>query len=83
MLKDRVEIYTQSAEDRRASLLKIGNQLSDALSLEYEAQFAFPLLETINALDLFLIFLDVIFDSVTFFLIILSLMLIYSLMVSV
>ena len=81
MLKDRIEIYSSTEKERKNRLLSLGRHITDALTVEYKASFSYPLITMLEQLDFFLIFLDVIFNSTLVFLLMLSIMLVYALMV--
>jgi hypothetical protein len=84
VFKDRSRLYIQSKQQR-------DNQARDQLTflatevfgLEYRAKYELTLLASVDGISSFIVLLDVIFMLVTFFLMLLSILLIYSLMMSV
>jgi len=83
-LKDRKQIYTRSTEERGMLIRDHIKQLAmDCFGLDYSAKYEAVLLDSVDQIGMAMILLDSIFMIVTFFLSVLSILLIYSLMMSV
>jgi hypothetical protein len=83
-LKNRKQIYTHSTEERGMLVRDYIKQLAtDCFGLDYRAKYEATLLDSVDQIGMAIILLDTIFMIVTFFLTLLSILLIYSLMMSV
>jgi len=84
VFKDRTQIYLKSTDERDKLMRNnIRFLASNVFGLSYKAKYDLPLLSAVDGMGSFLIILDVSFMIVTFFLSLLSVLLIYSLMMSV
>ena len=84
VLKDRTDFYLKGMQQRDKDSRQYMRQLAaNVFGLGYRAQYTAPLLAAVDSMDSFIILLDVAFLTVTFFLTLLSILLIYSLMMSV
>lgn len=84
MFKDRTEIYLKSTQERGVIVRGYIRQLAtECFGLDYRAKYEASLLDSVDQIGMAIILLNVIFMIVTFFLTLLSILLIYSLMMSV
>ncbi len=84
LLTDRIELYQQSLKQRdRVARDRLRDLAANVFGLGYRAKYTLPLLAAVDSVDSFIVLLDVMFMVVTFFLALLSVLLIYSLMMSV
>ncbi len=84
MFEDRDSLYLRSLNDRdKLSHDRIRHLAANVFGLNYRAKYELPLLSAVDAVNSFIVLLDVAFMVVTFFLSLLSILLIYSLMMSV
>ena len=84
MLKDRASLYLEKTQTRDTLFRGYVRQLAaDVFGLGYNVQYTLPLLAAVDGIASFIMLLDVAFMVVTFFLALLSILLIYSLMMSV
>ena len=83
ILKNKFEIYSQSDQNRQTTMAEITNKIMRKLGIDFPATLENTLLSAFKAISIVGIFLNNIFSSVIFFLIILCAMLIYSLMLGV
>ncbi len=83
MLKDRVDRYMKNTNARKKDVMALGRRLASTIGLDGDAYLSFPMYSGLNQYATFQIMLEVLFASIMFLLIFLSLMLIYSLMLTV
>ncbi len=84
LLKDRATLYLLKQQERDATFREFVRRLAaDVFGLGYNVQYTLPLLAAVDGIGSFIMLLEVAFMVVTFFLALLSILLIYSLMMSV
>lgn len=82
LLKDKFEIYKNDENNQRRKFAKITDNISKKLGLHYPITSQIPLYLGFKIFNIVKIFLKNIFNSIIFFLWILSFMLVYSLILS-
>jgi len=82
-LKDKFSIYNNKGNIQQQKLANYSNYIIETLGLNFPAKLITPVYESYQGLSIVKIFLDNIFNSVMFFLSILCILLIYSLMLGV
>lgn len=82
-LNNRIEIYMNSQSARNNILSDIANRMMNKLGLSYPVIMSIPLPSALDQVYLVKVFLDNIFNAILVFLLILSVMLIFSLMLAV
>eukprot|EP01103_Thecamoeba_quadrilineata_P013162 TRINITY_DN3567_c0_g1_i2.p1 TRINITY_DN3567_c0_g1~~TRINITY_DN3567_c0_g1_i2.p1 ORF type:complete len:1198 (-),score=214.19 TRINITY_DN3567_c0_g1_i2:59-3133(-) len=80
--RDRLDAYLLNNQPRQRKLIDFTNEVSLALGIDYPANFELPISDALNGLGYIRMFLDQIFASTVLILIGLSVMLIYSLLLS-
>ena len=83
LLKDKFNLYGTSNDVRRHNIVKSADKLIAKLGYDFPVSIESPVYESFSQINIVKIFMDNIFYSVTFFLVILSTILIYSLMLGV
>jgi len=83
ILKDKFTIYNNKENIQQQLLAKFSNYIISILGLDFPAQITTPVFFSYQSLSIVKIFLDNILNSVMFFLSILCILLIYSLMLGV
>lgn len=84
MFKGRDTIYLKNMHDRGTEIRGyIRHLAADVFGVGYNVTYQIILLDTVEGIETFKIMIDVAFVVVTFFLCLLSILLIYSLMMSV
>lgn len=83
VLTKAVNYYTiENNNVMRSEVVKRGRDLMDKLSLRSNTTLATPMLDSVKSIDMIRVFLSTAFSTIVFFLVILSIQLIYSLMLS-
>lgn len=82
ILKEKFDIYNNDENNQRRKLAKVTDKISYKLGLNYPIDTKLPLYEGFKLFNIIKIFLQNIFNSIIFFLWILSFMLVYSLILS-
>jgi ABC-type antimicrobial peptide transport system permease subunit len=80
--RDRMETYLKEYTPMKMDMMWWTNGISDALGLDFEAEFQLPLVKTLYGVSYLRMFLDQIFNSTTVILVGLGIMLIFSLLLS-
>jgi ABC-type antimicrobial peptide transport system permease subunit len=80
VVKDKLDVYTHTVEHMKARMADITNKIYMNLGLDHPSSPSVPLSIQMEGAQIVKTFLDVIFMSVLTFLVILSILLIYSLM---
>ncbi len=83
LLKNKFQIYSQSVNQRQTTISTITDKIMNRLGSNYPVTLINSLLTAFSAISVVGIFLNNIFASVIFFLVILCTMLIYSLTLGV
>ena len=83
ILQDKFNIYRNSDESRRQNLVKAADKVMSRLGYDFPVTIENPLYQSFTNINIVKIFLDNIFASVSFFLVILCTLLIYSLILGV
>lgn len=83
LLTKAIDYYTiDSSSEMRSSLIRKGRDVMERLTLHTNASLSTPILDSIKQLDMIRVFLSSSLSTIVFFLSILSIQLIYSLMLS-
>lgn len=80
LIKDKFKSYGPNRIEQRQGISRLTGRIIEKLGYDYPVKMTLPLYESLNSLEIVKIFLQNIFSSVMFFLWILSVMLVYSLM---
>jgi|LauGreDrversion4_2_1035121.scaffolds.fasta_scaffold285244_2 hypothetical protein len=83
VLTKAVNYYTiENNNQMRSEVVKRGRDLMDKLSLRSNTTLTTPMLDSVKSIDMIRVFLSTALSTIVFFLAILSVQLIYSLMLS-
>jgi ABC-type antimicrobial peptide transport system permease subunit len=80
LIKDKFKSYGPSRIEQRQGISRLTGKIIEKLGYDYPVKMTLPLYESLDSLQIVKVFLENIFSSVMFFLWILSVMLVYSLM---